>query len=144
MTDKVSRETRSRMMSAVRSSNTNLERRLASRLWKDGFRFRRNVRNLYGKPDLAVKKYKAVVFIDSCFWHGCPLHFKPPQSNIQFWSSKIQQNVARDEIVTKHYVDARWRILRIWEHDIDEDFERVVSKVEAFLRNAINATEQIS
>jgi len=96
--DKYDKATRSRMMRAVKSKSTRLEDKVAHELWKRGFRFRRNVKDLYGKPDIAIKKYKVVVFIDSCFWHGCKEHCRMPESNKEFWEKKIVQNMERDNV----------------------------------------------
>lgn len=84
MADRISRETRSKNMKAIKSVSK-LEDKIAKELWKKGVRFRRNVKNLKGKPDIAIKKYKIAIFIDSCFWHACPNHGNMPRSNIDYW-----------------------------------------------------------
>lgn len=71
MVDNVSKEARSQNMRAIRSRGTQLEVLVLKELWKKGIRFRKNVKKLFGSPDIAIQKYKIVIFIDSCFWHGC-------------------------------------------------------------------------
>lgn len=97
MTDKVSPKKRSEIMRKIKSKNTKLENKIASDLLKKGFRFRRNVASLEGKPVIVIKKYKIVIFIDSCFWHGCPRHYRMPSFNKTYWEKKIKRNKERDK-----------------------------------------------
>ncbi|KEO85120.1 very short patch repair endonuclease [Tumebacillus flagellatus] len=129
MADNLSKEVRSRNMSAIRSTNTKLENRFSKALWHKGIRFRRNVKSLYGKPDIAIKKYKLVIFIDSCFWHGCKLHCRIPNTNREFWENKIMRNRLRDQEVSEYYSRMDWNIVRIWEHSLKLDFEYALEKV---------------
>ena len=69
------------MMGQVKGKDTKLEQAVSKALWKKGYRYRKNVLTLFGKPDIAIKKYNVVIFIDSCFWHGCTTHFKLPSKN---------------------------------------------------------------
>ncbi|MES9779227.1 DNA mismatch endonuclease Vsr, partial [Bacillus velezensis] len=84
-------EQRRKTMRSIKSESK-LEQRITSELWRRGLRFRRNVKSLFGKPDIAIKKYKIVIFIDSCFWHNCPKHGHIPKSNIQYWNEKLLRN----------------------------------------------------
>ncbi len=102
MLDEISREQRSKNMVAIRSVSK-IESIFSKALWNRGIRFRRNVRKLFGNPDIAIQKYKIVIFIDSCFWNGCPYHFTRPKSNQEFWDKKIQRNIKRDQEVTQYY-----------------------------------------
>lgn len=129
----MSKEQRSKTMGAIRAKSK-LENLFASALWRRGVRFRRNVRKLRGTPDIAIQKYKVVIFIDSCFWHVCPTHFKRPQSNQEFWDSKFARNVERDKEVTEYYESRGWNIKRIWEHEIREDFYQTVEETIAFIQ----------
>ncbi|WP_090113636.1 very short patch repair endonuclease [Cohnella sp. OV330] len=122
-------EQRSRIMSRVRGKNTKLEQLVSKCIWKRGIRFRKNVLSLFGKPDIAIKKYKVVIFIDSCFWHGCQSHFKLPNKNPQYWNNKIKRNIDRDNEVTLYYQKINWTIIRIWEHDLKANFELVIYHV---------------
>ena len=125
MTDKVSPKKRSQIMSKIKSKNTKLENKIISDLWKRGVRFKRNVASLTGKPDIAIKKYKIVIFIDSCFWHGCSQHCRMPSSNRTYWEKKIERNKERDREVTNFYKEKGWHILRIWEHELKNDYENI-------------------
>ncbi|MCA0981863.1 very short patch repair endonuclease [Exiguobacterium aestuarii] len=123
---KKTQSNRSNNMRAIRGKDTKMEIKVRRALWQKGYRFRKNDRTLYGSPDISIKKYKLVVFLDSCFWHGCPVHFKLPKINSEFWDQKIRRNIERDAEVTRHYVEEGWTILRFWEHEIKEDFDHVI------------------
>lgn len=135
MTDNLSEAARRRAMSAIRAKRTKLEDRVTKALWRRGLRFRRNVSGLFGKPDIAIQKRKCVVFIDSCFWHGCPQHGNMPSTNTEYWRPKLARNIARDNEVTNYYLNNRWKILRVWEHEVKDDFEAVVNRLYTFLKD---------
>ncbi|RST77279.1 very short patch repair endonuclease [Siminovitchia acidinfaciens] len=137
MTDIMSKEQRSRTMSKIRAKSK-LEDLFASALWKRGLRFRRNVKSLKGTPDIAIKKYKIVIFVDSCFWHVCPEHFKRPKSNQEFWDEKFKRNVERDAEITSYYIERNWHIKRIWEHEIRQNLEKTVDETVRFIDMAKN------
>lgn len=120
-------------MQAVKANKTKLEDKIMKELWRQGFRFRRNVKDLFGRPDIAIKKYKIVVFIDSCFWHGCPLHGEIPATNTNFWREKIQKNKERDIQVNDYYRAINWHILRIWEHELKQNFNQIINKIADFI-----------
>ncbi|WP_338129280.1 very short patch repair endonuclease [Bacillus infantis] len=126
--DNLTKEQRRKNMQAIKSKSK-LEDLVTKALWKRGIRFRKNVKELFGKPDIAIKKYKVVVFIDSCFWHVCPIHGNIPKSNETYWGKKLEGNQKRDMEVTKYYIENGWRILRIWEHEIKEDINSVLDKI---------------
>lgn len=131
--DNLSPENRRKNMQAIKSTHTALETQVSRELWTRGLRFRRNVKALTGKPDIAIKKYRIAVFIDSCFWHGCPEHGKMPSSNTEYWEAKINRNRARDVEVTNYYVQRGWHLLRIWEHDFRHDFDETINRIVAFV-----------
>lgn len=131
--DKVTPEIRSRIMRLVRSKDTKLEEFFRKELWKKGTRYRKNPRGYYGKPDLAIKKKKTVIFLDSCFWHGCSKHCRLPKSNVNYWKNKIDRNIQRDKQVTQYYKDKKWTIIRLWEHEILKDAEGVVARVQKMI-----------
>jgi len=116
LTDVVDAATRSRMMSGIRGKNTSPELLIRKALHARGFRFRIHVKNLPGKPDLVLPKYKAAVFIHGCFWHGhnCK-YFKVPQTRPEFWLEKIGKNRARDELQAAALGALGWKVLVIWE-----------------------------
>jgi len=133
MTDNVSKETRQKTMRAVKAKHTKLEDKVIKELWKLGCRFCRNVENLSGKPDIAIKKYKLVIFIDSCFWHGCEFHCRMPSTNQDYWLKKIARNKERDTFISNYYKDNNWHILRIWEHEIKQDFNGTIRIIIDFI-----------
>ncbi len=114
--DNVGPEIRSRMMSAVRRSGTRIEHQIRRDLHGRGFRFRVDVRGLPGRPDLALRKYNAVVFVHGCFWHGhdCRL-FRLPATRQDFWSQKLASNRLRDEGSVRRLQELGWRIAVVWE-----------------------------
>lgn len=135
MGDIFSKEKRSDIMSKVRSKDSKIEIIFRKALWKEGFRYRKNCKNYFGKPDLVLKKFKTVIFIDSCFWHGCKKHGSLPRTNKNFWLNKINANINRDKIVTKHYKKNEWKIIRIWEHEINKNFEEAVKKCKLLIKS---------
>lgn len=136
MTDNLTKEQRRKNMSAIKSTHTKMEDKVCYALWNRGLRFRKNVKTLPGKPDIAIKKHKLVIFLDSCFWHKCPKHFKQPKSNLEYWIPKIDRNVNRDKEINKFYSEHNWHLMRIWEHEIKKDFDSTINKIEQFIKNA--------
>lgn len=116
MTDVHSPAVRSKNMRAIRSKNTRPEITVRSLLHAAGFRYRLHVSDLPGKPDLVFPKYRAVIMVKGCFWHGhdCPL-FKWPSSNIFFWRNKIKRNQTKDAEALEALKNAGWRVMVIWE-----------------------------
>lgn len=116
MVDVHTPEQRSFNMSHIRSTKTGPEVKLLTVLRSLGFIYQ--PKGVYGKPDFANKKQKIAIFIDGCFWHGCPKHYKKPQQNSAFWDKKITANTERDNKVNKTLLNRRWKVLRVWEHNI--------------------------
>jgi len=121
MADVFSKAKRSQVMSRIRSSgNQTTELRLIE-LFKilrvTGWRRRQK---LPGKPDFIFRKEHVCVFVDGCFWHGCPECYQRPRSNRKFWAAKIERNRVRDRKVNYELRRAGWRVLRIWEHQLSE------------------------
>lgn len=116
MPDVVSREKRSQMMSGIRGQNTKPEMMIRRGLHRLGFRYRLHVAGLPGKPDLVFPRYRAVVFVNGCFWHahGCHL-FKWPSSRPEFWREKISRTRVRDAENLARLAEDGWRVLQIWE-----------------------------
>ncbi len=134
MTDNLTKEQRHKNMTHIRSTNTRIEKDVTKALWNLGYRFRKNVKTLPGKPDIAIQKYKIVIFLDSCFWHKCPEHFKKPKSNLEYWEPKIKRNIERDAEINQYYKDNNWHILRIWEHEIKKtNFQNTIEKIKNFI-----------
>lgn len=118
MSDTVSKKKRSEIMSKVKSKDSKIEVEFRKALWKAGFRYSKNSSKYFGKPDLVFKKYKAVIFIDSCFWHGCKKHCRIPATRKNYWIPKIETNKQRDKEVSRHYNKIGWEVIRVWEHNI--------------------------
>jgi len=130
--DVLTKEQRKRNMKAIKSISK-LEKVVSGGLWAKGYRFRRNSKDLYGRPDISIKKYKIVIFIDSCFWHQCPLHGNIPKTNTDFWQEKLDKNKVRDQIVNQHYKEKGWVIHRVWEHEIKNDLDRVINELSGLI-----------
>ena len=97
--------------------------------------WRRN-RNVFGKPDFIFPPVKLAVFVDGCFWHGCPRCYRKPKSNRKFWQDKINRNRERDSEVNRHLRSAGWRVVRIWEHDLAKRSKACVQKIHQALHAA--------
>lgn len=117
--DNVSPLKRSEIMRKIRNKDSMIEMSLRRILFNKGFRFRKNVKYLFGKPDIAFIAKKTVIFIDSCFWHGCSKHCRLPKSNRAYWINKIKRNRQRDIIVNRFYKKNEWKIFRVWEHKLN-------------------------
>ena len=129
MVDTVSKKKRSEIMSKIKSKDTKIEIEFRKAIWKAGFRYRKNSKGYFGKPDLVLKKYKTVIFVDSCFWHGCKKHCRLPATRKKYWTDKIERNKKRDKEVNRYYKKIGWRIVRVWEHNINKNFSRTIDKI---------------
>lgn len=117
MTDIVTPEVRSRMMSSIRGRDTVPEKIVRSLLFRSGFRFRLHRRDLPGRPDIVLPKYRAVIFINGCFWHAHPrcAYATCPSSNRKFWQTKLADNQDRDRRNIGKLRRTGWRVLVVWE-----------------------------
>ena len=104
---------------AVKSKDTKWEVALRSALWRRSYRFRKNRRGLPGTPDVVFPKRRLTVFLDSCFWHGCPDHCRLPKANAGLWAAKFARNRERDACDAAALEAAGWRVLRVWSHESD-------------------------
>ena len=129
-------EQRSRLMSRIRSTDTKPELKLRRALWALGYRYRKDVKDLPGKPDIAIKKYKVAVFVDGEFWHGYNWAEKKPriQRNREYWIPKIERNMQRDRQNTIALQAKGWTVFRFWEQKLKKEFptclEAVVEELE--------------
>ena len=122
MADKISKEARSANMSKIRSKNTKPEKYVRSFLHFSGLRFRLDKPKLPGKPDIILRKYMTVVFVDGCFWHrheGCK-YSTSPKTRKEFWENKFKNNIKRDAVVNLEYESLPWRVIRIWQCEINQ------------------------
>lgn len=116
MVDSLTPEQRSAQMSRIRGSNTKLEVLVRKGLHARGLRYRLGGAKLPGRPDIVLPKYRTVVFVHGCFWHGhdCPL-YRLPKTRPEFWADKIGKNRTRDQRVTSELEAMGWRVLTVWE-----------------------------
>ena len=124
---------RSQQLSRIRSKNTRPEIVLRRLLWSRGHRYRVHATTPVGRPDIVFKRQQVAVFVDGCFWHGCPDHYVRPRSSGEFWAAKLATNVRRDVEQTRTLECEGWRVCRIWEHQVFEEPSLVVSQIEAAL-----------
>ena len=129
--DIYNREKRSEIMSKVRSKNTKPEMLVRRSLHALGYRYRVHVNNLPGKPDIVLSKHKSIIFTNGCFWHQHPGCKKAslPKTNQEFWRHKLKGNVDRDFITHKKLKLAGWRIITIWECEIENNLQGTISQV---------------
>lgn len=128
MPDTLTHEQRRLCMSKVRGKDTTPELTLRKALWRLGLRYRLHCK-LPGKPDIVFVSARVAVFVDGCFWHGCPQHGSIPKTNRKFWKEKINGNIVRDKEVTAKLEELGWTVLRFWTHELKENLESVLVKV---------------
>jgi len=117
MADVHNQQTRSFNMSRIKGKNTKPELLVRKFLFANGYRYRLHVKNLPGKPDIVLPKYKTVIFVHGCFWHGhanCK-YYVVPKTNTDWWLQKINGNIAKDAKAVKALKKAGWKIITIWE-----------------------------
>lgn len=121
-----------RNMQANKSKGTSIELLMGKALWAKGIRFRKNNKDVYGRPDFSIKKYKLAIFVDGEFWHGKDWHDrkKDHKTNIEFWIHKIEKNIARDELVNTTLRNSGWTVLRFWEKDVKKNTESCILQIE--------------
>ena len=138
MSDVHSPEVRSYNMSRIRGKDTKPEVVVRKYLFSQGFRYRKNVKDLPGRPDIVLKKYNTCIFINGCFWHmheGCR-YFVWPKSNVQFWKEKINSNVERDNKNYNLLKDQGWTVITIWECELKKDsFEKTMRSLTETIRS---------
>lgn len=134
MADVFSPEERSRIMSRVRGQDTKPELVVRSLAHRMGFRFRLHRRDLPGSPDIVLPRYRRVIFVHGCFWHGhhgCPRSARP-SSNVEFWNKKIAGNIKRDRDARRRLRELGWKTLVVWQCEI-RDEGRLRAKLSRFL-----------
>lgn len=123
-------------MSQIHSSNTSIELVVRKDLFRRGFRYRINMKTLPGKPDIVLPKYKTAIFIHGCFWHrhtDCKFA-ATPSSNVEFWNEKFKKNINNDQ---RHYKDLEslgWRVIVVWQCEINQNFTELMDRLEAEIR----------
>jgi len=124
--DKLTKEQRHRCMAAIKSKNTKPELVVRRFLFKRGFRYRLNHPRLPGHPDIVLRKYKTVVFVNGCFWHGHDCRFaSTPKSNTMFWINKINRNKSRDKQTIDKLTQMGWNTITVWECQLKSDIRDI-------------------
>ena len=143
MADIKTKEARSYNMSQIKGKNTKPEELVRKFLFSKGYRYRKNDKRLPGSPDIVLPKYKTVVFVNGCFWHGhegCRYATKP-QSNSNFWEAKIARNRHRDEVTSAHLEALGWTVITVWECEL-KGKETAEARLEALAKEVRQAGER--
>jgi len=127
--DNLTREQRRKNMQNIRSRGTTPERLIMHELKRRKIYFASHVTTIAGKPDIAFRRKKIAVFIDSDFWHGHPERCIMPKTNIDYWNQKIVQNCKRDKQVTRELRRKGWKVIRLWEHDVKYRIDRCIQRI---------------
>lgn len=129
--DDLTPEQRRKNMQAIKSKDTSIEIALRLALWHSGIRYRKNYKNLPGKPDIAITRYRIAVFCDSDFWHGYDWENRHQRikSNREYWIPKIERNMQRDKEVTTRLKAMGWTVLRFWEWQIKKQLDECVNTI---------------
>ncbi|RZJ90059.1 MAG: very short patch repair endonuclease [Chryseobacterium sp.] len=129
---------RSKRMANIKGKNTKAEVLLRKALWANGIRFRIHVKNMPGKPDIVINKYRLAIFVDGSFWHGFQWQIKKTKlkTNAQFWIPKIERNMQRDKINQKKLEEAGYIIMRFWDHDIQNDLKKCLNQILLYIESA--------
>lgn len=128
-------------MSQIKGKNTKPEEKVRKYLFSQGFRFRKNDKRLPGTPDIVLPRYRTVIFVNGCFWHGhsgCK-YFVWPKSNADFWKSKIEKNIIRDRIKEEELHALGWRVIVVWECELKS--ERADESLEQLKRNILEGEQ---
>lgn len=140
MADKLSKEKRSELMSRVRSrGNKSTELRLIAIMREHGVTGWRRKQKVFGHPDFVFCRERVAVFVDGCFWHGCPKCYTRPTSNQEYWDRKFKDNQKRDRKVSRELRKRKWTVVRIWEHQLREP-RRVAGRLNRALGQGGEAT----
>ncbi|MEI6493289.1 MAG: very short patch repair endonuclease [Verrucomicrobiota bacterium] len=139
--DVFTKSKRSEVMSRIRSrGNKATELELAKIFRANGITGWRRNQPVFGRPDFVFRKQRLAVFVDGCYWHGCPEHATKPRTNAAFWRRKFAANKARDRLVNRTLRKAGWRVLRIWEHELRPNNRvRCLKRLRHFIDGAASA-----
>lgn len=121
-----------RRMKAAKPRDTAPEKALRSSLHKLGLRFRidvKPIKELNRRADIVIRTVKVAVFVDGCFWHGCPIHGTQAKANAEFWSMKIKQNQERDKDTVNQLEAAGWKVIRVWEHEDKDEIAKEIYEI---------------
>lgn len=136
--DDMTKEQRSKTMSRIRSKDTKAEVLLRKALYHEGYRYRKNYKELPGKPDIVLTKYKLAIFCDGEFFHGKDFDTKKPvDENRDYWDKKIRRNMERDQEVNQMLAEAGWRVLRFWNKEIIKDIDNCLRVIRTAVADSI-------
>lgn len=127
--DNLTPEQRRKNMQNIRAVDTKVELFVARELRKRRIYCARNVKSITGKPDFVFRRKRMVVFVDSDFWHGHPKRCIMPKSNCEYWNQKIERNKMRDREVNQELRKEGWKVIRLWEHDLEQHFKTAFKKI---------------
>lgn len=136
--DVLTKEQRSYCMSKNKGSDTGPELLLRKALWAAGLRYRLK-NKLPGRPDIVYPGARIAIFVDGCFWHGCPTHYQAPSNNSEEWLKKITATKKRDEVVDKQLQNKGWEVVRFWEHSVKKNTAECVDLVRQYLKKPNSA-----
>lgn len=142
LVDNLTKEQRRKNMQNIRSAGTKPERLIMRELKKRKIYFANHALSVTGKPDIVFRRKKIAVFIDSDFWHGHPKRCIMPQTNIDYWSSKIERNRKRDKDVNRILRKDGWVVVRLWEYDVKNHFENCIKRILKALEKENGANTQ--
>lgn len=144
--DHLTKEQRHKNMAANRGKGTKLELLFGKLLWNAGVRYRKNDKSVFGKPDFVIKRYKIAIFCDGEFWHGrnWEIRKNDHKSNCEFWYSKIERNIERDEEVNAELHRQGWKVFRFWETEITKEPDKCLNRILNYMNTDTKATGKIA
>ncbi len=130
--DVLTPEQRRKNMRAIKNKNTKIEELLAKALWAKGYRYRRNNKAVFGKPDFTFRKYKIAIFCDSEYFHGKDWETQKHRikTNTEFWQKKIEGNIKRDKKVNEELLKNNWKVIRFWGQQIKKNIDLCIDEIE--------------
>ena len=140
--DTLTKEQRHKNMKSIRSKDTKAEILLRKKIWHLGVRYRKHYKILPGKPDIAITKYRVVVFVDGDFWHARGHEQNPGEqigTNQPFWRKKLKRNVERDKEINEKLLELGWIVLRFWESDIKKNLNQCVEEILSYLPKPVKS-----
>ncbi len=129
----VTTKQRSKIMSKIRGKNSVPELLLRRALWAKNVRFRIHRKDLPGRPDIVMEKYKLAIFVDGDFWHGYEWEKRKPKTNENFWIPKIERNMQRDRFAKLALEEMGYTVMRFWEHDVEKKLKVCVNQIELYI-----------
>ena len=123
-------------MASIKQKNTGIEKTVFNGLRKEGLSFQRNYKKVLGSPDVALPRQKVAIFIDGAFWHGYRYPSWSKRLSSKFWKTKIERNRKRDRNTFAKLRGDGWRVMRVWEHELEADSEKAIKKIVSLVKSA--------